>query len=293
MNKLTTTEFTHKSKLIHDDKYDYSYVEYVDYLTKVNIICKQHGMFSQQPRKHLQGQGCKLCAVRKTDDQFITDAIKIHGNKYDYSLVKYNSTKSKIKIICPIHGEFEQESSSHLMGYGCSDCSNKKKKTTNRFILESKKIHGDKYDYSLVEYKNLLSNVSIICNIHGEFTQRAKKHLYGQGCPICNLSKGETKIKILLDNNDIKYIRQHKFNECKYKKPLQFDFYLPEYNCCLEYDGIQHTKPIDFFGGIESFNDLTIKDNIKNNYCKNNNIKLIRVNHTETLEKLIYKIKAD
>lgn len=122
--KSTTEEFIKKSKEIHGDKYDYSQVEYISNFKKVKIICKKHGIFEQQPNKHLSGHNCILCSglKRKTTEEFIEQAKKVHGDKYDYSLVQYVNTDSKVKIICPIHGEFEQRPSSHLNGCSCSFC---------------------------------------------------------------------------------------------------------------------------------------------------------------------------
>ena len=130
-------------------------------------------------------------------NNFIEKAKKIHGSKYNYSLVKYNDSHTKIKIICPKHGIFEQKPANHISGQGCKKCANEKlskvkKLTTKEFIERSKKIHNNKYDYSLVIYRDGRLNVKIICPKHGIFEQKAKVHLYGSGCKKCineNLSK--------------------------------------------------------------------------------------------------------
>jgi hypothetical protein len=141
--------------------------------------------------------------------------------------------------------------------------------------------HLDMYDYSLVDYKRNKNKVSIICRKHGEFSQRPNDHLKGSGCPICKSSKGEIKILNFLDDNKIKYITQYKFNDCRNKLPLPFDFYLPELNTCIEYDGILHFKSIDIFGGEEALRNVIINDSIKTQYCLDNNINLIRIAYTE------------
>lgn len=122
--KLTIDEFIKKSKTVHEDKYDYSKVEYVNTHTKVEIVCKKHGSFWQDPHNHLKGKGCPKCVsnYKLTQDDFIKKAIKRHGDFYDYSLVKYEKNTSKIEIICPLHGVFIQEANSHLQGHGCSKC---------------------------------------------------------------------------------------------------------------------------------------------------------------------------
>ena len=125
-----------------------------------------------------------------TDEQFIEKARNIHGDKYDYSLVEYKNNRTKVKIICPIHGVFEQRPGDHLNGVGCKKCqyeylkdflSNKKS-----FIQKAKEVHGDKYDYSKVNYINNKTDVEIICPKHGSFFQSPNSHLNGCGCFMCN-----------------------------------------------------------------------------------------------------------
>jgi len=117
-----------------------------------------------------------------TTIDFIEKSINIHGNKYDYSLVEYVGSKMKVKIICRIHGVFEQIPTHHLNGVGCSG---NKKYTTEEFIKKATKIHNNRYDYSLVDYINTNTKVKIICKKHGIFEQTPKKHLKGQECPKC------------------------------------------------------------------------------------------------------------
>ena len=140
-------KFIIDAKNIHDNKYDYSLVDYVKSSIKIKIICSTHGVFEQRPHGHLKGYGCPKCAGDKTKilkqsntEEFITKANLIHGDKYNYSLVEYINNKSKIKIICPIHGEFEQSPSHHLSGNGCPKC-----KGDNQRILNAQKW-CDKFD---------------------------------------------------------------------------------------------------------------------------------------------------
>ena len=125
-------------------------------------------------------------AKKLTTEEFIKRAREVHGDKYDYSKVEYKTTRDKITIICPIHGEFEQSPNNHLRGRGCPKCANNIKKTSEEFIERANKVHGCKYDYSYVEYINNKKPVKIMCPIHGEFYQKPEKHLTGQGCPYCN-----------------------------------------------------------------------------------------------------------
>ena len=284
--KPTTDEFVSKSKNIHGDKYDYSLVDYKNNKTKVKIICPTHGIFEQRPTNHLYGQSCPTCSNSLTTEDFVNNSKNIHGDKYDYSLVQYKDYKTKVKIICPKHGIFEQTPNNHLKGKVCYKCVCTYKKTTEEFVKNVTKIHGDRYDYSLVDYKNNITKVKIICPTHGIFEQRPNDHLNGNGCPCCKTSKGELNIKMILDKNNIKYIQQHKFDDCRYINPLPFDFYLPHLNTCIEYDGIQHFEPVVFFGGERGLSILQRTDLIKNNYCMDNNIILIRVDYKGNL--LIY-----
>lgn len=134
---------------------------------------------------------------KTTQEEFISKAREVHGDKYDYSKVEYKGNKNKVCIICPEHGEFWQLPSSHLKGAGCPNCSGNKKYTTKEFIEKARKIHGDKYDYSKVEYVNSETKVCIICPEHGEFWQKPARHLMGQGCPNCWHIKKEYKFNLL------------------------------------------------------------------------------------------------
>lgn len=143
---------------------------------------------------------------------FIRKAIEIHGDKYDYSDVDYQSTKKKVKIICPIHGAFYQYPEKHIyQKSGCPYCANNIKYSTDEWIKRAKMSHGNKYDYSDVNYINNNTKVKIICPLHGPFFQRPNNHLAGDGCPVCQESKGEHKIKKYLVENNIKFEYQKKF----------------------------------------------------------------------------------
>ncbi len=224
-----------------------------------------------------------------TINEFTKRAIKKHNNKYDYKRINnLNGVQNKVKIICPIHDEFLQTPQAHLRGSGCPKCglelvrieADKKRYTKNEFINNSIKKHGDKYDYSLVIYKNNKTKVKIICKKHGVFEQKPECHMTaGHGCPICKESRGEIKISKYLKENDIKFEREKKFKDCVGKKnKLPFDFYLPDYNILIEYDGKQHFKPE---WGLKAFNEMKITDKTKTKYAKNKNIELVRIPYYE------------
>ena len=190
--KLTTEEFIKKANKKHNGKYDYSKVEYIDSHTKVCIICPEHGEFWQGPANHLSGQNCPKCASIEVHtnqsnkkEGFIQKAKEIHGDKYDYSKVEYINNHTKVCIICPEHGEFWQKPIHHTQGKGCPYCGGTKKLTTKEFVEKAKQIHGDRYDYSKVDYISAETKVCIICPEHGEFWQTPHAHLAGQNCPKC------------------------------------------------------------------------------------------------------------
>jgi very-short-patch-repair endonuclease len=233
--------------------------------------------------------------------KFIEKAKKIHSNKYDYSKVEFVHINKKVKIICPIHGEFEQTPHIHLQGHGCPRCGGKVKLSTNDFIEKSKKIHGDKYDYSKVEYKGNFEKVCIICPKHGEFWQHANQHMQGRGCPHCRQSSLEKEVREFLDEENIKYISQKR---AKWLGKQSLDFYLPEYKVAIECQGIQHFIPSEYFGGEKRFERTKKLDSIKNKICEENGIKIIYYSHynykcdfemitdLSTLKDNIYGIKS-
>jgi len=209
MYKIMEQEFIRKAIEVHGDKYDYSKVEYINNLTEILIICKQHGEFWQIPKLHKKGNGCRICgrerisnSQKMTREEFIKKAIEVHGYRYDYSKVEYVKSSSKVIIICREqgHGEFLSTPNIHLRNHGCRLCANNylsKSKTNglDSFIARSKTIHEDKYDYSKFIYKNCKSIGIIICPIHGDFPQSAESHYLGSGCPICSATKSHVQFK--------------------------------------------------------------------------------------------------
>ena len=162
---------------------------------------------------------------------------------------------------------------------------------TNLFIIKANIKHHNKYNYSKVKYVDSKTKVEIICPEHGSFLQSPNNHLSGNGCPLCNISHGEKMISSILTDLKIEYIREYIFSDCINIKPLRFDFYLPEYNICIEYDGVQHFKPILFWKGEEGFKITVQNDLIKNEYCSKNKIKLLRIKYTEkNIENISTKI---
>jgi len=233
--------------------------------------------------------GCVKCGdivrsnkSRKSNEDFINDCILVHNNKYDYSKTNYISLRDVITIICPIHGEFTQKASNHFCGKtGCKKCYDDKHNITlEKFIERSNEYHNFFYDYSFVKIEHVLKHIKIICPKHGEFLQKPSHHLKGHGCKKCKISNGERTIINLLDKYNIDYKHEYKFNDCISNKnyKLRFDFYLPLYNLCIEFDGKQHFEVCNLFGQ-ESYDNIQINDKIKNDYCINKSIKLLRIKY--------------
>lgn len=296
-SKDTLEEFVKKSKKVHGDIYNYSNVIYINTITKVKITCPKHGIFEQTPNTHLCGAGCPKCAgnISITLEEFIKKSKEVHGNIYNYSLVEYINCETKVKIICPKHGVFKQIPYLHYNGSGCKKCSDINKgislsKSTKSFIVQAEIVHGDIYDYSLVEYANSHKKIKIICPIHGEFEQTPSNHLKNRGCPRCNSSRGESQIRKNLKKLNIKFKEQKTFDGCRNICLLPFDFYLEDFNMCIEFDGVQHFKPIEFFGGQKDFENRLRNDKIKNEYCLENNIRLKRIKYNENIDSIIKEL---
>lgn len=314
-------DFIKKAKEIHEDKYDYSKVNYKNTKTKVCIVCPEHGEFWQTPEKHIKcKQGCPKCrGYYRTTDEFVEmvkqrfkdeftfekteykgskikacitckkhgdfyitphDILRGHGcpkcgrerigeahsdtqeafmNKvkdkglmdiYDFSEVIYEKSNKNIKLYCKErdkygreHGYFYMTPNGLLMGHRCPKCSNLHRRTQEELIEDFKRIHGDKYDYTKVEFKNMRTKICIICPEHGEFLQTSDAHMRGQGCPLCKMSHMENKICQSLKDNGVTYEYESNINGILKKKTV--DFYLPNLNIAIECQGGQH-----FYGGF-------------------------------------------
>jgi hypothetical protein len=291
MKKLSDEELIKRFNKIHNNKFDYSLMNYKDINSKIKIICPIHGEFDQTVKNHLHGNDCFECSKRKkskTTKNFINQANVVHNNFYDYSLTKYKNYLTKVKIICPIHGEFDEQPQEHISGSGCKKCGIEKTKAftvlgIDKFIEKSNKIHNNKFDYSKVNYINSYSKVEIICPKHGSFLQKPNDHISSKaGCPICKESKGERLVSSILTDYNINFVPQKSFSDLKHIRLLYYDFYLPELNMCIEYDGEQHFKPILYWGNEQEFKELQLKDKLKTEYCISNNISLLRLTYKDS-----------
>jgi very-short-patch-repair endonuclease len=280
--KIEKDSLIKRFKTIHNNKY--SYLISTDIVTptdKIKLVDNISGdEFIYRVDRHLLG----MSPNKLTLNRFKLKSSERHNNKYDYSLIKeISSSKDIVNIICPEHGIFKQTVNNHMnSGDRCADCAGIRRWNTNMLVSEFNKIHFGIYDYSLVTYESTDKKVKIICKKHGIFNQGIHHHLSGQGCKSCSSNSiGEEYIKLYLEKMEIKYIHQHGFDTCKYINKLSFDFYLPNYNTCIEFDGIQHFKPVKDFGGERGFIVGQKRDECKNKWCMDNNVNLIRIKYDQ------------
>lgn len=299
MNK--TENFIQRAKELFPE-YDYSKSIYTKAKEKLIVICPKHGEFLVSPDNHLSKRsGCPKCKGEKISSRqlskgaktFVEKAVKIHGNKYDYSKVTYINSHTKVCIICPEHGEFWQTPNNHLDGKNCPLCANRQisinqTKTNQQFIEEATLKHKGKYSYSKTNYVDAHTKVIITCPIHGDFEQTPDIHLRGCGCPKCNESHGERDVRDYLEEHNLNYIPQYRVST--ESKSFRIDFFLPDYNMFIEYNGEQHYVPKDYFGGQITFQKQVERDNLLRKYCKDNDINLVEISYKEKTKKVLDKI---
>ncbi len=293
----TNEEFDEKLRKAHGEKYK-RMENRMPNQTNIKMFCVSCNLEWYPRIGHLlKGFGCPNCRKIKMED-FDKRVETIFKGKY-IRIGEYNLgwvARKKIKMKCLVCNNEQQQLAHHILeGHGCWKCMrtnliDNQRITIEEFISRSKEINGNhKYDYSLIDkIENQKHKITLICNVHGKFNQSVSDHLYNKsGCPKCRESKGEKQIRIYLENNNIAYEIRKKFKGCCYKKPLYFDFYLPNHNMCIEYDGEQH------FTGMRRINKKTftpeetetqlkiykIRDEIKNEYCISNNIRLLRIDY--------------
>jgi phage FluMu protein Com len=290
---ITYKDFLKEIQIKYGNKFDYSNTEYINTSTKIRVRCKKcNKVFEVFPYNHFVAGTCPFCKQKEREEKFF-ESVK--DRNYDYSKAHYVNSRTKIEIICPKHGSFFQTPKNHLE-QECPECVKELRiqslrKDTEQFVKEANKIHG-KYDYSLVEYENTHTKVKIICPIHGVFKQTPNVHLLGHGCPKCNESKGEKEIASWLSENNISFKRQKKFKDLKDKTYLSYDFYLPDYNLLIEYNGEQHYRNV-YNKPLHDFHRQKHHDWLKRKYAKYKEINLLTITYKDdillVLEKSLVK----
>lgn len=297
--KLTQEEFIKRCKETHPE-YSYEKSIYNGANKPVIVTCPIHGDFETRPSRFIMGAkcGCPKCNTGfikyMSSDQFLERCKKYFPN-YDYSKAIFKGEYDKITVTCPKHNYTWNVITKSLMtGHGCPICGKehsqeKQSLTTQEFIEKAKQIHGDIYDYSNTEYYNMNTPVTITCRKHGDFKQWPSSHLYTKsGCPKCKQSKGETEVECFLKSKNINYIQQYPIDcNLKINNKTYIDFYLPNYNTFIEYNGMQHYVPIKYFGGELKFKEQQARDDYVRNYCKENNIKLIEIKYNDNVHSIL------
>ena len=257
-----------------------------------NFMIKDGYEWYARPGNILSNKGCPKCAgvIKRSQEEYIEKLSSI--NPDIDALDEYANAHTPILHKCKKHNIIWKTSpASVLQGCGCIECSKEKlsaknKKSHDQYVEELKKINpnivvSDNYvnSWTPILHKCLVDN--------NEWYAAPVRILYGNGCPKCNKSnesKGEREIRLWLDGQHIIYETQKSFKDCRDIRPLPFDFYLPRYNKIIEYDGEQHFKSVEYFGGDKAFECRIKHDNIKNEYCKNNDISLLRIPYYKNIE---------
>lgn len=279
---LTHSEYVEKVSKINPDIEVVG--KFVNLTKSIIHKCKIDGYeWMAMPKSILNGSLCPLCTGRrKTTESFKKEVFLINPN-IDI-IGDYVDTKTKIKCACIIDGyKWDALPNSLLRGYGCPMCAGTNKKDQNEYV-ELVNVLNSNIEV-VGEYINAKTPILHRCKICNNYwTATPHNILRGTGCPVCNESHGERTVRNYLTDMCISFKEQHTFHDCKNIKVLPFDFYLPQYNMCIEYDGIQHFKPVDAFGGQSYFDKVMKHDAIKTNYCAKNNIVLLRVRYDENVK---------
>ena len=297
-------EFIEETIKTFGDKFIFDKTDFKNLTTKVTITCPTHGDFETIPRQFLKSNcGCGKCykeqkrqnskkhnkkskqdIFEENSNKWFTQCSDIHNKKYDYSKVVYTRGSDKVCIICPIHGEFWQTAADHKAGKGCLQCAIKSRADKNRlsqeeFEVRAKKVHGNKYTYG--KYESAHKNMEMICPKHGIFYCSPHNHLNGCGCPICSQSVGENIITTWLNAHEIQFTRQKRYDIEGLIMYVDFYVNINNIEYIIEYNGEQHYKPIEYFGGEEEFKKQCFRDEHLRVYCNNNNIRLLEIPYLE------------
>ncbi len=262
----------------------------------IDILCSTCDLiYSKQYCSILNGQRCLHCQKNKQPFKsnrlgfkFVSNYIKQSGDILISD--KYVNGTTKLDFICgKANHTFSMNWTNYQQGQRCRYCNNDNLSEQRRTTIEDINKYIESRGATLIDggndYKNVYSRITIKCNTCEYISSLLYiSYKLSNGCSSCNqkkYSKGEQHIAEYLKNHNITYIAQATFEGCKSKYLLKFDFYLPEHNLCIEYDGMQHYEPVEYFGGQKGFESSQIRDEIKNTYCRNNNINLVRIRYDE------------
>ena len=264
--------------------------EYNNANEKIEIMCdKGHIYKTTFSQFKYQNQRCPYCSGNA---KYTYEEVKEYIESFGYELIskEYINSKTHLIVKCSCGNEYAVTFTNFKRGRRCNECN--KSKWNKEKIISYINNETDFDFIRFIEFNKVLSIIELKCKYGHIFTTRFNGIIYqNSGCPKCRKSKGEKKIYSILKNDNVYFLEQYKFDDCKYKNSLPFDFYIPSLNICIEYDGIQHYKPSDYFGGYEKFLETRRNDVIKTQYCKQNNIKLIRIPYWEydNIEEILIK----
>lgn len=282
----TTGQFIDEMKLIDENIEVLG--EYLHSHENIKCKCKKHNqIFYSMPTHLLQGQsGCKICKSEKicskntkTHEQFCNDVVK--NNPNIKILGKYRGTSNTIEVQCKKCGFiWNPNAGSVVSGFGCPKCVGRHK-TTREFCDEIYKINPD--IEIIGEYINTSTKIKCRCKICNHIWRAKPDNLHVTGCPSCKISHGERLIVNFLNKNNINYEQQKTFIDLVGvgQRKLSYDFYLPDYNKLIEFQGEQHFRPVNIFGGEKQFKIQKEHDIRKKNYAKLHNITLIEICYYE------------
>ena len=243
------------------------------------------------PSNIIRGYKCPMCSKKKkkTQEEYTLEVNK--ANKNIEVIGTYINNKTKILHRCKLDGyEWYASPSSILNGCcGCPRCSNNERYEHKEYV---KRVTDTNPNIEVIgEYIGSKTKILHRCKLDGyEWYASPNKILTGRGCPKCSISKGEKAIEDWFDRNNILYEHQKRFEDCRDIRPLPFDFYLSKYNICIEYQGKQHYEPVEYFGGEKIFKSQVLKDNIKREYCKKNNILLFEIPYYSDLDEELIRL---
>lgn len=294
MRKLIYSEI--KECIENEQGYELISKTYINSKTKMEIKCPNGHIFNMSYEVFKVGHRCPICSTKKRGNsrKLSYDYVKTFIEKEGYSLIskEYKNNNTKLELICDKGHNIQMTFGNFQRGNRCKICATKKNIDKQRHSYEYVKSFIKSIGYTLIDEKYVRNSdkLKIRCDKGHEISTSFKNLLKGNRCPECGvISHGEEKIKQILERENISFEIQYTFKDCKFKKVLPFDFYLKDKNILIEYDGIQHFEIREYFGGLNSFIDTKIRDTIKNIYCKENNIKLIRIPYWkfESIEEIL------
>lgn len=267
------------------NKHDIEFLsEYTGMKNNITVKCLVCGYIWSPRADALYYYKCPKCAdksKRTSNDDFLEKIPNIL-EKFEL-LSEYKTVKEKIKVRCKKCGKIRYMDPHNIeRSKVCPSCAGLEKKNHEDFCNELFQINSDIKVIS--EYKGVDKYVKCKCDICGNIWDARAGHLLsGIGCPQCNESKGEREIRHYLAKNGISFEAQKKFSDCigVGGKHLRFDFYLPDYNTLIEFQGVQHEKPIEIWGGDERFCIQKNNDNIKKRYCLEHKINFLEIKYSE------------